>query len=171
MKGPRLEDLRSELDKVPCRPRLFSNRLYALQLVTGKNIAAKIDAGIVQPLIEISDYSGEPFHYEFSERTLRDRIAVQSNWVEQFISDFAVFGLREAIIYFHTYEFEAAPSTLISNSVSLYHELARLYLRNEKRILSSRDDRVRRLVLIMKLSGEGSPQEIVHKKRRIRKPS
>jgi hypothetical protein len=53
-----------------------------------------------------------------------------------------VFGLREAILFFDTYEFEADASALISNSVSLYHELARLYLLNEKRIRSSRDERI-----------------------------
>ena len=47
---PTLQELRLRLDAVPCQPRLYPTRLYALQLHARKPIAAWINEGIVQPL-------------------------------------------------------------------------------------------------------------------------
>jgi hypothetical protein len=163
MKEFTLDELRLKLDQVPCRPRLYPTRLYALQLITGKDIAAIMDEKIIQMLITITHFN-KSFHYEFTHETISPNSpyakGAQKSWVEQFIGDLIVFGLREAILYFHSYEFEADPSELIQNSVSLYHELAKLYLKKRREIEASKDDSVRRLVLITKLSGEGQPQHL-----------
>jgi len=164
MKEFTLDELKLRLDQVPCKPRLYPARLYALQMITGKDIAAMIDERIIQMLIRLTHFDNNSFHYEFAHETISPNSpytkSVQKSWVEQFISDLIVFGLKEAILYFHSYEFQADPSELIQDSVSLYHELAKLYLGKRREIETSKDDTVRRLVLMTKLYGGGRPQYI-----------
>jgi F0F1-type ATP synthase gamma subunit len=129
-----------------------------------------IDEKIIQVLIRLTHFD-KSFHYEFTHETIspnspyakgvqRSAKAVQRSWVEQFISDLIVFGLREAILYLHDYEFESDASELIRNSISLYHEVARLYLLKRRDIETSKDEKIQRLLMITKLSGEGQPQHL-----------
>ena len=156
-----LEELKAKLDKVPCKPRLYPARLFALQLLTGKKLDELIDIKIVQPLSKVTELQGSQIQYRFTPKTLKTaRARIPPTWVHQFIRDFAVFGLREAILYFHTYEFLSDPSELIDNAVSVYHDIAKSYLDNVDKLETSHDETIRKMMLAMKLYGEGVPQDV-----------
>lgn len=155
-----LEELKTRLDEVPCKPRLFPTRLYALQILTGMKLDEVIDVKIVQPLSKVTEYEGPPFHYRFTIDTLKRSDVLPSNWVQQFIKDLAVYGLREAIGYFHTYEFLCDPSDLVDNAVAVYHDVAKLYLENVEKLENSNNESIKRMLSIVQLSGEGVPQDV-----------
>lgn len=161
-----LQKITDRLDAVPCKPRLFPARLYALQLLTSRPLDKEIDTSIIQPLMELTGYDSIKFHYKFIKETVfheRSRKIPQSH-VEQFIIDLKVYGLREAISYFHTIKFKRNPEELIDSSIELYHDVAKLYLDKENELKKSEDERIKRLLLTIELCGEGLPQQIKIKK-------
>ena len=95
----KLEKLKTNLDKVPCKPRLYPTRIFALQLLTGKKLDELIDKKIIQALSKVTDFQGPHIQYKFTSENLNPSTTgtLPSTWVHQFIRDFTVYGLHEAI--------------------------------------------------------------------------
>lgn len=157
-----LEELKARLDKVPCKPRLYPARLFALQVLTAKKIDELIDARIIQPLSKITEFAGPKIRYRFTPETLNPMTETKGSatYAHHFISDLGTYGLREAILYFNDYEFTGNPDTLVADAIALYHEVARSYVENEKKLKASKDETIKRMMMVVKLYGEGSPQQI-----------
>lgn len=156
-----LEEILLKLDKVPCCKRLYPERIYALQILTNSRLDERVDSEIIEILKTITDYNSISFKFKFIKETmLKQKHTIPATWVEQFMSDFITFGLREAIAYFHTYQFNQDSSSLIESSVNLYHDMANLFLINENQILKSDNQNIKSLVVIREILGEGIPQGI-----------
>ena len=157
-----LEELKVRLDEVPCKPRLYPTRLFALQILTGKKLDELIDEKIIQLLSKVTGFQEPRFKYRFTPATLTPRGTggASSAWVHGFIDDMATFGLREAILYFNSYEFLSNPDDLINNAVAVYHVIAKSYTDNAEKLENSNDETIKSQMLVAKLYGEGTPQTI-----------
>ena len=157
-----LEELKTELDKVPCKPRLYPTRLFALQILTGKKLDELLDKKIVQPLSNVTVFQGPQILYRFTPDTLtlQSLSSTPPTWAHQFIRDLVVYGLREAILYFHTYEFVGDPNDIIDNAKDVYHDIAQSYIDNIEKLENTNDETIKRLITAAKLYGEGVPQDV-----------
>lgn len=122
--------LKERLARVPCPYRLFPARIRALETLTERKV-----------LLEI-------------QRNITTKIARQFGmvWAQQFVQDFEVYGLYEAILYFHDIPDVNKDTALISNICDLYDEIALLYMNHHLSIEDSDDpsiqlhlDSIRRL--------------------------
>ena len=176
------EELKARLDKVPCKPRLYPTRIFALQIFTGKKFDELIDKRIVQSLSKITALKGPRIKFEFTSETLNpDQNSFPRDWTRQFISDFATYGLREAVLFFHTYKFLHDPAELIESAVALYHDVAKSYIDNITELEKSKDETIKDLNLAIKMYGEKTPQDVKgwhipkkqerNKRRKLRCPS
>ena len=157
-----LEELKAKLDEVFCRPRLYPTRLFALQILTGEKLDEIIDEKIIQSLSKVTGFQGPRVKYRFTPGTLtpRDIDGASLAWVHGFIDDMATYGLREAILYFNSYEFSSDPGKLINNAVAVYHAMAKSYIDNAEKLKNSNDETIKSQMLVTKLYGEGTPQNI-----------
>ena len=57
-----------------------------------------------------------------------------------------MYGLREAILYFHEYEFQKDPSKLIDNAIEVYEEISDSYIANVKKLENSDDPVIRQFM-------------------------
>lgn len=150
-----LEEILSKLDPHEYHKRIYPAHIYALQLHKKISYEKKIDSNIIQPLIELTNYEGIKFNYRFIENTVNPfqltKRTIPGSWVEQFIRDLIVYGLHEAIAYFHSYEFTNNPKKLISSSVSIYGEIARAFKNNEKGLKNSKNKKIQSLLKIIKI--------------------
>ena len=117
-----LAELKIKLDKVACKHRLYPTRLLALQTLTSKKLDMLIDRKIVQPLLKLTAFKGHKIKYRFTSDTLYppNSDATVGTWGHHFINDFANFGLREAILYFHTYKFLGDATGFIEQAIAVY---------------------------------------------------
>lgn len=154
--------LKNQLDQIPCKPRLYPSRMYALQRFTGQTLDDLIDEKIIMPLSDITAFHGPQVLYRFTPEILKPppKEGIPETWVHQFIQDLNKYGLREAILFFHTYEFISNPNSVIEGTVSLYHNIAQLYLKHAKKLEKSKNVVIKGLMLAARLYGEGTPQRV-----------
>jgi hypothetical protein len=156
---PTREEIIRKLDTggAICRDKLYPARLWALQLFTKKNIDQLINNIIIGPLAEICehDIDKELFRIEFGKTELyigEDEIKeIAKDYVTQFIKDFKVFGLREAVVYLHAAKFIKNPNKVIEDAINLVVEITDLYLKNKKDLYKSKEDKIKNLLLAVKL--------------------
>lgn len=161
--------LKGWLDEVPCQPRLYPARLYALQLLSGERIDALIDATFIQPLgaivppptnlLDALRPPPETPPYRFTPELLacRPHQFPFPLYANQFASDLTVFGLREAILFLPSYPQAAQIARALDGAVLLYHHLARAYLDHRGALARSDHGRIR---LLLASVDEGAPQQV-----------
>jgi hypothetical protein len=149
-------EIEANLDKVPCKTPLYGTRLFALQLLTGKSIESIINVKIIFPLTDltllrrsdvIKDYSLCKFSLEGVSPSFYDNPNdTLPTWARQFIRDINVYGLRGAIIDFNTYEFLSDPTSLVNDSIKVYHYIATLYTENMEKLKNSKNSVIKNLI-------------------------
>lgn len=166
--------LLEQLNKTDCKQRLYPSLLFALQLLTGKNIEGLIDSNILQQLYTVLNYEGAKLQYKFSPNTIKlapPRI-ILSPESHQFIWDFSVYGLRESILYLKNYDFPNDPSLLLKGSATAYNEIASCFIDSRNKLVSSKDETIKELLLITKMQyGDVIRKKYQGKQRRARIPS
>jgi len=116
---PELEALDKRLSAIGCPHKLYEARLRALELVTGESLVPEIRQVITDRLPEAVGELG---------------------WAEQFERDLDVYGLWEAIVYFHSYP--PLSEGFLDEACELYERLARRYLDHHGEIVASDDPRI-----------------------------
>lgn len=125
------QGIRELLNKVQCPYRLYEARIKALEFIVNKDFILMI------------------------QKNIKSKIAhfVEIGWVKQFERDLDVFGLYEAILYFHTYPYSSEARDFIKEACELYHLIASTYMDNHSDLISSDDPRIQAQLETIRFKG------------------
>lgn len=141
--------LRKLLNRVQCPYRLFPARIHALEVFVQRDLSLEIMKKIATPIT---------------------RYFVEMGWYKQFLSDYKVYGLYEAILYFHSYPFGDAAEGYINGACDLYHEIASLYMTHHESIEESDDPRIQLQLQTIRHMGGGYQHVLRARRRALDRP-
>lgn len=127
------EGIQELLDRVQCPYRLYPSLIKALEFLVNQDLMMQIQRTIISQIP----------HF------------VRMEWLKQFMSDFEVFGLYEAILYFHTYPFTKSARDFIREACELYHSIASIYMAHHREIADSDDPRIQAQLATIRFKGAG----------------
>ena len=124
--------LKKRLNEVKCPYRLYWARIRALEIATGQNLEVKIREDIID---KIEDY-------------------LEAGYRRQFERDMDVYGLYEAILYFHSYPFTLSARDFVDRTCKLYHYFASLYMAHHEEIVESDDLKIQAQLSLLRTRGD-----------------
>jgi hypothetical protein len=116
----RYQALQARISRVPCPYRLFPARLRALGIAINKDLLEEIDHVIAA---DLESHFGSAYRM-------------------QFLRDLDTYGLHEAIVYFHSYDFPSDPTAFLERACALYDRIAEEYMKNHLALRDSDDPRI-----------------------------
>ena len=142
------DTLRKRLGKVQCPYRLYPARIRALEILTDEQLQREIHRTITSKL---------PQYFGLI-------------WAKQFESDFEVYGLHDAIHYFHANPHLNEAEPFITDACNLYLKIASLYMTHYRDIEDSDDPRIQSQLALLTFLGAGLPQAASHQMPPLTKP-